>query len=466
MRPSPGTLFLLVMFGALVLRASTVLGLDSDYGLHCAYGRALLAHGPWLPEDPTIYTAPGQEPVLHEWGAEALFAALRGLFGAWGPVRLVALLAALVPWWLYRRTLAATGSFWPAMAAWVLGGLGVATGLLVRPHVFSVAAFCIGLELLARWREDRAPVRLRWLALLLVLWTNLHGGGALVLGAVLLAAYTPAAWRSGARGLPALYALTLINPWGPRLHLHVAHFLLGPGPRAAADMGPPDLRTGTLVVLAIFLVALALGLRRLRPVNAPLLAVTLATLAMACMTMRALPFLGIALGHLLPPVIARWLADTHPAADQRSRLLAAGQTRSRAALVGLALFCLLPLGRWLAQPEVAGPRVPGAAISWLRAHPEVSRLRGYAGYDDSGYLLEAGVVDRVYLHALNANTPPWLADDERLLAAGAPSAVERLTRHDVRWALLAVDAPLATRLAETGWRPLWQGGARALYHAP
>src|SRR5436190_3039331 len=136
-----GTLLLLVLFGAVVVRAGTVLGLDSDYVLHRAYGQAILAHGPWLTEDPTIFTAPGVPPILHEWGAEALFAALASAFGAWGPVRLAALIGAVIPWLLFRRALRETGSFWPAMAAWGVAAAGIATGLLVRPHLCSGAGF-------------------------------------------------------------------------------------------------------------------------------------------------------------------------------------------------------------------------------------------------------------------------------------------------------------------------------------
>ena len=41
-KPAIGTLLLLSMFGAVVLRAGTVLGRDEDYLVHCAYGRAIL----------------------------------------------------------------------------------------------------------------------------------------------------------------------------------------------------------------------------------------------------------------------------------------------------------------------------------------------------------------------------------------------------------------------------------------
>jgi hypothetical protein len=466
-RRGPGTLLLLVLFAAVVVRAGTVLGLDSDYVLHRAYGRAILAHGPRLAEDPTIYTAPGVPPILHEWGAEALFAALDAAFGAWGPVRLAALLGALVPWLLFRRALRETGSFWPAMSAWVVAGAGIATGLLVRPHLFSVVAFFGCCRLLERWRLTADHRRVfPALAALIVLWTNLHGGGAVVWLPVLLGLYALGNRRvTGAAALPVFYALTLVNPWGAGLHRHVLRFLTSAAPRAAADMGRPDLRSGTLVVLAGMAVALALAARRrFRPAGHTPVLVAVVAFAASCFSMRNLPLLGVALGQVLPEILDGWLSE-RPALAERSRRLAAGEpARSLAGWV-LAGLAFLPVGA-LPQPRPAGPQVAGAAIAWLAAHPEIARWPGYTDYDDAGFLLDAGVVDRVYLHALNANTPLSLAEDRRALDGGDPIWSLRFAEHGVRWALVRPGEPLAARLTGAGWTRLWESGARVALTRP
>jgi hypothetical protein len=458
-------LLLLILFAAVVARAGTVLGLDTDYVLHEAYGRAILGAGtPRLLEDPTIYTAPGFHPILHEWGAEALFAALEIPSGAWGPLRLMALLGALVPWLLYRRALRDTGSFWPAMAAWVAAAAGIATGLLVRPHLFSVAAFYLSCELLDRWRRGGDWKRLLpALAAVIVLWTNLHGGGAVLWLPVLLTVFAVTGRGPGARLLPLLYALTLLNPWGADLHRHVVRFLFSAAPGTAADMGPPDLRSGTLLVLLALGVALLQAWRRrFRPAPGADVAVAVAALAAACLSMRNLPFLGIAMARLLPPVLAGWLAE-RPDLDRRSRALAAPAR----AWIGwaLALLALVPLPA-VPRPEPRGAHLPAAATAWLRAHPEIARGHGYTDYDDAGFLLHAGVVDRVYLHSLNANTPLALARDRLTIDGGRPGWQDLFARHEVAWALVRLDEPLVSRLDAAGWRRAWSGEERALLLHP
>jgi hypothetical protein len=462
-----GTLFLLIMFGALVVRAGTVLGLDTDCVLHLAYGRAILAaRSPWLPEDPTIYTGLGP-PLLHEWLAEALFAALDRLFGAWGLVRLAALVGALVPWVVYRRALRATGSLWPSMLAWMAAAAGIATGLLVRPHLFSMVAFLVVYRLLDRWRATGAlrPVA-PGLALTIVLWTNLHGGGAVTLLPLLLGLFGACNWRTpGARLLPLGYALTLVNPWGPGLHRHVWAFLRSAAPGVAADMGPPDAHSGTLwVLLGLVLLLTLAAYRRFRPVQPTALAVTAATFLASLVSMRNLPFLGIALAHLLPEILDAWLKGS-PQIDQRSRVLVQSEPTRPVAPWALAALSLLPTGP-LPQPRPSGPGVPTAAIAWLGEHPEVGRRHGYADYGDAGFLLHAGVVERLYLHALNANTPLGLAGDHLVFREGAPAWQGLFARHQVSWALTHTDQPLTARLAAAGWRTVWRGGDRVVQVQP
>jgi hypothetical protein len=110
--------------------------------------------------------------------------------------------------------------------------------------------------------------------------------------------------------------------------------------------------------------------------------------------------------------------------------------------------------------------VPVAAIDWLGEHREVGRRRGYAGYDDAGFLLHAGVVDRVYLHALNATTPLALAEEQLVFQQGAPGWRALFDRRQVDWALVRADEPLAAELASASWRPAWHDEGRVVYLRP
>jgi hypothetical protein len=230
-------------------------------------------------------------------------------------------------------------------------------------------------------------------------------------------------------------------------------------------MGPPDLASGTLLVLIGMAAALALAARRrFRPAARTPVSVAAVAFAASCVSMRNLPLLGVALGLLLPEILERWLAE-RPALAERSRQLAAAEPARPWAAWALAALVLVPL-RALPQPRPAGPQVPTAAIAWLAAHPEIARRPGYADYDDAGFLLDARVVDRVYLHSLNANTPLELADDRVHLDGGTPAWRWLFDRHAVAWALVRPGEPLAARLAEAGWTRRWAQGDRVVLVRP
>ncbi len=160
---------------------------DPDTDLHIAVGRWIIAHGA-VPHHGIFSGTMAQAPwVAHEWLGEVLLAGLFDTFGWAGLVAVTALCAAAAVAMLLRQLLC---SFVPvhAMIATALAITLVIPHVLARPHVFTLPILVAWVAQLVRARsENRAPAA--WLAALMALWANLHGGYLFGLGlAGLLAA--------------------------------------------------------------------------------------------------------------------------------------------------------------------------------------------------------------------------------------------------------------------------------------
>ncbi len=215
--------------------------MTDDAWWHIALGRAYAAAGPWLPDDPLLFLAPGPAPPaawISDLGLHAIerSAGLHGLRAF--HVATVAAIVALA-WSLLRR---ASGS--PAAAS-----LGTSVFIVLssyrlfqlRPHLVTILFTLLVYRLLM---EDAAPAS-RWriaiAAALFALWANLHA--SFLLGLVLLGTAAAGLVLAGPLRLPeqrprdrkvathlaialGLGVLaSLINPNGPAQHL--AYFAAG-----------------------------------------------------------------------------------------------------------------------------------------------------------------------------------------------------------------------------------------------
>ena len=130
------------------------------------------------------------------------------------------------------------------------------------------------------------------------------------------------------------------------------------------------------------------------------------------------------------------------------------------------MIALLLAAGWLTvvPPRIEGSAVPRGAMAWLRQHPEIATRRGYAGYNFSGYLLFDTPVRQVYLHALNAVIPLGLMNDERVLSDAQPGWQALLDRHQVEWALVSWQEPLAQALSQApAWQRAWADPGTAVF---
>ena len=174
--------------------------------------------------DPFSYTMPGAPWIAHEWLAEILYAAAYSL-GGWSAI--VGLAAAAFATALAILTRYLLRHLEPLYAL-VLTSMAFSLAsphLLARPHTLAAPLLVYWTVALLRAREsNRAPPL--WVALLMVLWANLHGsfvfglalGGVFSAEAVLTAEGSAARWHAARQWsgflLAALLA-SMVNPHGP-----------------------------------------------------------------------------------------------------------------------------------------------------------------------------------------------------------------------------------------------------------
>jgi len=203
---------------------------DGDTGWHIRAGQWILAHRRFPTEDLFSYSRPHAEWFAWEWLSDVLLAGVHHYLGLAGVTLAAAVLigatsAVLLGYLLWHRVHILVG-----IVVMLVAGSASTIHWLARPHLFTYLLFPATLWLLDA--DRRSPGRRVWLlAPLAALWTNLHGG-FLILPAT-LGCYTLGALlgrdRRNARRYALLTlaaaALTLINPYTWRLHLHIARYL-------------------------------------------------------------------------------------------------------------------------------------------------------------------------------------------------------------------------------------------------
>jgi len=174
----------LAAFASALFSGARLLG-DPDTYWHIAAGRWIIEHRAIPHADIFSNSMAGAPWVPHEWLAEIIFAPAYDFLGWNGPVLLTALCFAVALAILTRallRHLEPIHALAGMATAWAL----VVPHLLARPHVLTLPILVFWFASLVEARsKNRAPPL--WLAGLMILWANLHGG--YVLGLVFAALF-------------------------------------------------------------------------------------------------------------------------------------------------------------------------------------------------------------------------------------------------------------------------------------
>jgi tetratricopeptide (TPR) repeat protein len=367
------TVALFVLIGSLCLTRIT----DTDIWWHLATGDEIRRTGDAPSAEMHSYTALGRRWIDIHWLFQSGISLLyeKGGFGALTAFRAAIILALFGL--LYAR-----GRRWagPILVGWVLflAALACQERFLVRPEIVSWILMAIVLAALDRALETDSAGRraIVWLGLpvLQILWVNVQG--LFILGPVLLVlALLASALRFLRRPIPrdagatfsdllvavAIVTLAcLLNPYGPAaLRLPFEQFFVHLGgesllSKSIAEFQPP-LGSGRVtpaivafvvfaaLTIAILLVSLGIGFRRVRPFD---VLVAAATLYAATRARRNIPIFVVAAA----PICIRYAASLLPALLSRAGSwapIAGGLRGARARRIAvvaapalLAAFCV------------------------------------------------------------------------------------------------------------------------------
>jgi len=236
-------LLIALTYGALAPRLLK----DGGTGWHIRNGQQILLTHSITHTDSFSYTMQGQPWYAWEWLYDVLIAAIHQWLGLNGVVFFTAVVIAAT-FALVLRLALRRGSSLPVAVILLLLAVGASTiHFFARPHVLSWLLTVIWFQLLdssetasvtaANAEQDR---RLFWLPVIMLLWTNLHGGfllGIALCGIYLIAGLIryfsvredrqkigPRLQRLGVASLLSLGA-TLVNPYGYKLHVHIYLYL-------------------------------------------------------------------------------------------------------------------------------------------------------------------------------------------------------------------------------------------------
>lgn len=221
----------------------TMLG-DGDTGWHIRIGEWAIANHAIPRYDVFSYTRPGQPFIAWEWLWDVGAAWLHLRWGLGAVVLASMAILCLTSVMLFRLARRRSGNGLIAIAVTALAVAGSSIHWLARPHLVSWFLIVLFLHILERVREGRT--KLLWsLPVLMVVWTNLHGG--FLAGIILVGAYAggeivrAAVAAKREEILPALRgavpyllttlgcsAATLVNPYTYHLHQHLWEFLRDP----------------------------------------------------------------------------------------------------------------------------------------------------------------------------------------------------------------------------------------------
>ena len=209
---------------------------DSDQFYHLKVGQVIWETKSVPMYDIFTYTAPGVRWITHEWLAELVFYWAFLLGGHWGPIYLVAVMAALTMWLLYA--LAVEWGADRGIGALLIFLLGYLTldWWLVRPQVFAYLSFALLIYALERHRRSHRHAYLYAGVLTVWFWANVNASfilGLVVIGLygtlALLRKYVLHVFREGTNpGTPLAFglafagatAMSLVNPNGYQVFLY------------------------------------------------------------------------------------------------------------------------------------------------------------------------------------------------------------------------------------------------------
>lgn len=480
--------------------AKTMLG-DGDTGWHIRTGEWILANGRIPDKDIFSFTLPQQPWFAWEWLWDVMFGWLHQHGGMGAVVLANILLLSVTSTILFRLIRWKCGNVLIASAMTSLAMAVSSIHWLARPHLVTLLLVVIFYSILEH--AERGSARLLvWLPVLIIPWTNLHGG--FFVGIVLIVLYgtaflvsallEPDAGLRGAflaRSKPYWFAAlgcaaaSLINPYTYHLHGHIYRYLTDSYLfdhilefQSFSFRHPVALFLEPLLLLS--LAAAFWNVYKKRFASVILIAgwAHLALLSrrnVPIFGMIAAPVVALALQEwltLLPASrVAAWLRKTAATAqsfagevDETDRIGRVYLTSFAAALVLIALF-YAPNAPAKCRAEYDPKLYPAKALAVLRK-PELATSI-FTGDEWGDYLI----------YRLYPNTKVFVDGRSDFYGRKFSEAYldvmavkydwqESLDRYGIDTVLLSPNAPLAGTLKESSrWRPIYDDGTAIVFSA-
>jgi hypothetical protein len=475
---------------------------DSDTGWHIRAGEWMLNNGRVPTTDVFSFTMAGKPWFAWEWLSDVFMATVHRSGGLAGIVLASLLILGATSVCIYKSTVAESGQ---RLIAIVLTSLAMAASTihwLARPHLITPLMAAIFCWVLNQVERDSKPRRLLALPPLTILWVNLHGG--FFVGIVLLISYgigaaagdlvhgiRRSAWI---RGRPyfltagACAIASLLNPYGYRLHVHVARYLGASFYlQHVSEFQSIDFHSftaayfETMLVLAIAAAVWHLGSGRLIHVTLLLSWFHLALLSARNIPIFAVvtaPSIGLAVHEWLEHANSRWpeqwpgkFAASLEQLETGLRVIVNTGKRKRWHLV--PCFAVLVLAVLLAHPgrvkalraEFDRSRFPVDAAGILSQRGVSPATRLYSSWQWGGYLIyRVWPSINVFNDGRTDFYGPVFVEEGLRAWEAAPDWNNTLARHGANAALLPVDSALASVLRERrDWESVYQDQVAVLF---
>jgi len=459
---------------------------DADTGWHIRTGEWILEQKSWPRQDLFSFSKPCAPWYAWEWLAEILLALWHRLAGLSAVVVGSALVIVAAAVLTFLRMGRRQANVFLSMIALMLALGAASIHFLARPHLFTLLLWTVALTLLDN--EQANPRALWWLVPLGLLWANTHGGFVALLASLALLAVgraIEAGWEGGPRAalkvlprylalLGATLAATLANPYGWRLHLHIASYLRSSWIRnVVEEFQSPKFRSEHSLHFELLLfgaLMLTPALVRGRRVAEALLVLFWAHASLV--SARHIPLFAFLVAPLLAAEassllreLARRLGPKSALAilDEISRQSASGFRRlSLWAAAGVAgLLLLTPPAHW--PRDFPAEKFPvGLVKRW--AH-KLAGSRVLTSDQWADYLIYRFYPhQRVYFDGRSDFYGPAIGEQYLKLLQGKPGWRQGLAELKFDYVLAPREWPLASLLAEQrGWRLLEQDRLAALY---
>jgi len=414
---------------------------DGDVSWHLAAGQWIIAHARIPQVDPFSFTMAGHAWVAFEWLAEVIYAGAFAIAGYPGMAMVVMAALAALHCAIFQFLVKRSGPVFLALA-FVAMDLVLISFLLARPHVlvWPILATWTAVLLDCRDKGRKPPLRL---AILMLIWANLHGSfllGFAIAGAVALDALNARKWDRrlllGWLGFGLLsLMLTLFNANGLTGFLQPFHIMGLENLAYIDEWQPSTLRSSPIFFTVLAGTVAAIAMRRPKFAAGELLLLLFLTV-MAFLQVRHQSWLAIVAALILAPKFAGRRVDES----------SYGHWTWKAALAApifLVAGMVLP-----AQPgdDADSPRN-------LLAHvpPELRREPVFNGYGFGGPLILAGI--RPYIDGRSEMYgDPFVADYFEMARGDAGRFEKAVHRYGIAWTILPPNTGLVAVLdASPDW---------------